>query len=59
LIADIATARPANPVERLLYRAAASDPDVARRLHALASRRELPHRVLTPALLLRAARAAR
>ncbi|HVS28816.1 MAG TPA: NAD(P)/FAD-dependent oxidoreductase [Solirubrobacteraceae bacterium] len=56
LIADLASARPANPVERLLYRAAARDPWVASRFEEVGSRRRSPARMLAPGVLARMVR---
>ena len=56
---DFAGGRPATPFERLMWRAAAEDPDVLRKVEKLASRRAGPLSVLTPGNLARAVRASR
>jgi menaquinone-9 beta-reductase len=58
LISDIATARPANPVERAMYRGAVTDDDVYRTFEAIGSRRRSPATLFTPRTLARLARAA-
>ncbi len=57
LIADIASGRPANPFERLMYRAAAGDPEVARRFEEVGSRRHSPARLFRPGTFARMVRA--
>lgn len=59
MIADLASARRANPMERMLYRAAARDPHVARAFGKVGSRRHSPATVLRPATLARVALAGR
>jgi menaquinone-9 beta-reductase len=58
LISDIATARPANPVERAMYRGAVTDDDVYRTFEAIGSRRRSPATLFAPRTLARLARAA-
>jgi flavin-dependent dehydrogenase len=55
-IADMATGRPARPFERALYRAAGSDPVVARAFDEVGSRRRSPLRFLRPRTIARVAR---
>jgi flavin-dependent dehydrogenase len=55
LIADLASARPANPLERRLYRAAVDDDDVWHAFEALGSRRESPTILFRPKTLRRLA----
>ncbi|MGW6394197.1 NAD(P)/FAD-dependent oxidoreductase [Streptomyces sp. NPDC055103] len=55
LAADFARARPFNPVERLIFSAAARDASLARHMHLFASRLIGPLRFLNPAVLVRAA----
>ncbi|MGW4898695.1 NAD(P)/FAD-dependent oxidoreductase [Kitasatospora sp. NPDC004240] len=55
LAADFATARPFNPVERLMFSAAARDASLARHMHLFASRLIGPGRFLSPAAVARAA----
>lgn len=57
MIADTASGRPANPFERLLYRAAARDEDVAREFAKVGSRRESPATVFRPRTLAKVVRA--
>ncbi|MDH6132343.1 2-polyprenyl-6-methoxyphenol hydroxylase-like FAD-dependent oxidoreductase [Kitasatospora sp. MAA4] len=52
--ADFAKARPFNPVERLMFSAAARDESVARHMHLFASRLIGPLRFLNPVALARA-----
>ena len=52
---DFASGRPANFFERMMWRAAAGDEKVLRRVEKLASRRAQPVSVLAPGNLLRAA----
>ncbi|MEJ8641716.1 hypothetical protein WKI68_10025 [Streptomyces sp. MS1.HAVA.3] len=54
LAADFATARPFNPVERLVFSAAARDASVARHMHLFASRLIGPLQFLNPAALAKA-----
>ncbi|MFF1494329.1 NAD(P)/FAD-dependent oxidoreductase [Streptomyces sp. NPDC058304] len=54
LAADFATARPFNPVERLVFSAAARDESVARHMHLFASRLIGPLRFLNPLALAKA-----
>jgi flavin-dependent dehydrogenase len=58
LISDYSTGRPFSPVEKVLYRGATRSPVVADAMARLAARSEPVHRVLTPALMARAAWAA-
>ncbi|MER5886133.1 NAD(P)/FAD-dependent oxidoreductase [Streptomyces sp. NPDC001941] len=55
LAADYAKARPFNPVERLVFSAAARDPSMARHMHRYASRLIGPREFLSPPALARAA----
>jgi 2-polyprenyl-6-methoxyphenol hydroxylase-like FAD-dependent oxidoreductase len=55
LAADYARARPFNPVERLMFSAAARDASLARHMHLFASRLIGPRQFLNPAALARAA----
>lgn len=55
LAVDYAKARPFNPVERLMFSAAARDAAMARHMHRFASRLIGPSRFLNPAALARAA----
>jgi flavin-dependent dehydrogenase len=57
LISDTATARPANPVERAMYRGAASDDEVYRTFEAIGTRRRSPATLFAPGTLARMARA--
>jgi flavin-dependent dehydrogenase len=59
MIADLASARPANPLERMLYRAAVDDDDVFHAFEAIGARRKSPASLFTPKTLARVARAAR
>ncbi|WP_407285133.1 NAD(P)/FAD-dependent oxidoreductase [Streptomyces sp. BP-8] len=54
LAADFAKARPFNPLERLMYSAAARDESVARHMYLFASRLIGPLRFLNPVVLARA-----
>lgn len=54
LAADFAKARPFNPMERLIFSAAARDEAVARHMHLFASRLIGPLRFLNPAALAKA-----
>lgn len=53
--ADFAKARPFNPMEQLMFAAAARDAGVARHMHRFASRLIGPFRFLSPAMIARAA----
>ncbi len=57
-IADGASGRRANPMERLMYRAAARDPDVRRDFAAIGGRHEPPTIIFRPRRLARMVRAA-
>jgi 2-polyprenyl-6-methoxyphenol hydroxylase-like FAD-dependent oxidoreductase len=57
-IADFAGGRPANLIERVIWRAAARDPEVRRAFDAVGSRRAAPTKMMTPRMVLRQARAA-
>jgi flavin-dependent dehydrogenase len=57
VISDIASGRPANPPERLMYRTAVSDDRVWRTFEAIGSRRRSPAMLFAPATLARMARA--
>lgn len=54
LAVDFAKARPFNPLERLMYSAAARDESVARHMHLFASRLIGPMRFLNPVALAKA-----
>ncbi|MFI1282015.1 hypothetical protein ACH4U5_14930 [Streptomyces sp. NPDC020858] len=54
LAADFATARPFNPLERLMFSAAARDESVARHMHLFASRLIGPLQFLNPTALAKA-----
>ncbi|MGW7440681.1 FAD-dependent monooxygenase [Streptomyces sp. NPDC054849] len=54
LAADFATARPFNPLERLMFSAAARDASVARHMHLFASRLIGPLRFLSPIAMAKA-----
>jgi 2-polyprenyl-6-methoxyphenol hydroxylase-like FAD-dependent oxidoreductase len=58
LISDIATARPANPVERAMYRSAVTDDHVYRVFEATGSRRRSPAALFAPRTLAHLARPA-
>jgi 2-polyprenyl-6-methoxyphenol hydroxylase-like FAD-dependent oxidoreductase len=58
VIADIASGRPANPVERAMYRKAATDDDVFHTFEAIGSRRRSPATLFAPRTLARLVRAA-
>jgi menaquinone-9 beta-reductase len=58
MIADMASGRPATPFERLLYRAAARDADVAREFAKVGTRSQSPLTVFRPRTLARVVRAA-
>jgi menaquinone-9 beta-reductase len=47
-IADLASGRPANPLERLMYRAAVDDDDVFHAFEAIGSRRRSPATLFAP-----------
>jgi menaquinone-9 beta-reductase len=57
LIADLASARPANPLERRMYRAAADDDHVFHVFEGIGSRRESPATLFSPKTLVRLASA--
>ena len=57
LISDIATARPANPLERAMYRSAVSDDEVYRTFEAIGARRRSPAALFAPGTLARLVRA--
>ncbi|HEV2812715.1 MAG TPA: NAD(P)/FAD-dependent oxidoreductase [Solirubrobacteraceae bacterium] len=57
MIADIASARSANRFERMMYRAAARDPEATRAMAEVGSRTVSPARVLRPGTLARIVRA--
>jgi flavin-dependent dehydrogenase len=57
-ISDLASARPANPLERAMYNASVSDDDVWRAFEAIGSRRRSPVSLFAPHTLMRIARAA-
>jgi flavin-dependent dehydrogenase len=59
MIADLASARPANPVERALYRASAADDDAWRVFEAIGARRKSPATLFTPQMVRRLASAPR
>jgi flavin-dependent dehydrogenase len=56
-IADLASARPANPLEKAMYRAAGRDPKVYAAFEAVGSRRKSPASVFDPRVLARIIRA--
>jgi flavin-dependent dehydrogenase len=56
-ISDLASARPANPLERAMYRASTSDDEVWRVFEGIGSRRRSPVTLFAPRTLLRIARA--
>ena len=58
MIADLATARRANPLERALYRACVTDDRVFHTFEAVGTRRRSPATLFTPRTLARIARAA-
>ena len=58
LIADLASARPANPFEKLMYKACTTDPVAYRAFAAVGSRRESPVTMFRPRTLARMVRAA-
>jgi flavin-dependent dehydrogenase len=55
MIADIASGRPINPIERRLYSSAARDPVVLHAFEEVGSRRRSPARMLDPRVLARLA----
>ncbi|WP_328941883.1 NAD(P)/FAD-dependent oxidoreductase [Streptomyces sp. NBC_00250] len=55
LAADFAKARPFNPIERLVFSAAARDDSIARHMHLFASRLIGPLRFLNPVILAKSA----
>jgi flavin-dependent dehydrogenase len=55
LIADLASARPANQLERMMYRAAAHDEKVFEAFEAIGARRRSPVTMLAPRVLARVA----
>ncbi len=57
LIADLASARPANPFEKAMYRAAAHDPKVYAAFEGVGSRRKSPATMFDPRVLARVVRA--
>ena len=57
LISDLASARPANPLEKAMYRGAASDDDVWRTFEGIGSRRRSPATLFAPGTIARMARA--
>jgi hypothetical protein len=59
VIADFSTGRPARAFERLMSRAAAGDPRVARAFDDVGSRRHSPLRILDPRLAPHVARGLR
>jgi 2-polyprenyl-6-methoxyphenol hydroxylase-like FAD-dependent oxidoreductase len=56
LIADLASARPANPFERAMFRASARDERVLRAFESVGSRRRPPSEVFKPNVLARIVR---
>jgi flavin-dependent dehydrogenase len=59
LIADLASGRRANPMERAMYRAAATDDDVFHTFEAIGARRESPATLFRPRTVLKMASAPR
>jgi 2-polyprenyl-6-methoxyphenol hydroxylase-like FAD-dependent oxidoreductase len=57
LLSDIASARPANPLERAMYRSAVTDDEVYGTFEGIGSRRRSPATLFAPATLARMARA--
>jgi menaquinone-9 beta-reductase len=57
-IADLASGRPANPLERMMYRAAVDDDDVFHAFEAIGSRRRSPATLFTPRTIAGLVRAA-
>jgi flavin-dependent dehydrogenase len=57
MISDLASARPANPLERRLYRAAVDDDHVFHAFEAIGTRRKSPATLFTPKTLARLPRA--
>jgi flavin-dependent dehydrogenase len=58
LISDLATARPANPLERTMYRKAVTDDEVWHTFEAIGTRRRSPAALFAPRSLMRLARPA-
>ena len=58
MLSDLASGRPANPLERRLYRAAATDDDVFHAFEAIGSRRASPGTLFAPRTMWRMVRAA-
>jgi flavin-dependent dehydrogenase len=58
LLSDLATARPATPLERTMYRKAATDDDVWRTFEAIGTRRRSPATLFAPRSLARLVRPA-
>ena len=58
LISDLATARPANPLERAMYRRAVTDDEVWHTFEAIGTRRRSPATLFAPRSLARLARPA-
>jgi flavin-dependent dehydrogenase len=58
MLSDLASGRPANPLERKLYRAAVTDDDVFHAFEAIGSRRKSPGTLFAPRTMWRMARAA-
>jgi flavin-dependent dehydrogenase len=58
VISDLATARPANPLERTMYRKAASDDEVWHAFEAIGTRRRSPATLFAPRTLARLVRPA-
>ena len=56
MIADLSSARTANPFERMMYRAAARDEHVVREMSKVGGRRESPGIVFRPRTLARIVR---
>jgi flavin-dependent dehydrogenase len=57
LISDLASARPANPLERAMYRSAVTDDEVYGTFEGIGSRRRSPATLFAPGTLARMARA--
>ena len=57
LLSDIASARPANPLERAMYRSAVSDDQVYRAFESIGARRRSPAALFAPGTLARLVRA--
>ncbi|HEX2087103.1 MAG TPA: hypothetical protein VHF89_15590, partial [Solirubrobacteraceae bacterium] len=58
MIADLSSGRMLNPFERLLFRSAARDDEVARAFAKVGSRRASPAAVFSPRIVARMVRAA-